>query len=394
MKILLLNYEFPPLGGGASRATFSIAKELVRLGHSVDVLTARDGGRPETELLDGVRVVRVPTWRRGRHELGLLGAASYVLFAFFKLRALLRATDYDLAHFFFALPTGVLAPYWRKRTGKPYVVSLRGSDVPGYDSTDRALQFLHRLLKPMTRRILAGAAHVVANSASLRALALESFPDIEVGVITNGVDTSLFKPRAQRAAANGPVKALAVARLVARKGLESALEALALEPCSRLRLDVVGEGPLAQDLDGHARRLGLNGRLAFRGALQDEALQAAYRDADFFVLPSLTESFSMSLLEAMASGLPVVASDVGGIPELVDDRQNGILVPPADPQKLAAALAAMAESMELRNACSAANRRRIEERFTWQRVTREYLDQCYRRPTGVALAARRASSPV
>jgi glycosyltransferase involved in cell wall biosynthesis len=187
---------------------------------------------------------------------------------------------------------------------------------------------------------------------------------------------------------------LTVARLVARKGLETALEALALPPCSRLRLDVVGEGPLAQDLHQQAQRLGLNGRLAFRGALQDEALQAAYRDADFFVLPSLTESFSMSLLEAMASALPVVASDVGGIPELVHDRKNGILVPPADPQKLAAALAAMAASAELRNACSAANRRRIEERFTWQRVTREYLDQCYRRPSGAALADRRASSPV
>lgn len=379
MRILLLNYEYPPLGGGASQATFFMANEFVRQGHSVDVLTSRVDGARDLEEAGGVRVFRVRCWRRGLHEVGLVGVASYLLFALLKLRRLLSRNEYELAHFFFALPTGALAPYWRWRTGKPYIVSLRGSDVPGYDHTDRMLQLIHRIATPIMRQILSGAEHVVANSCSLRRLALEAFPELTISVITNGVDSSLFWPNpATQNSRNGSVRALTVARLVPRKGLDTMIEALALDRSGRIRLDVVGDGPLARNLRKRAAELNLNDRITFRGVLHGESLQEVYRRADFFVLPSLTESFSMSLLEAMASGLPVVASNVGGIPELIADRENGILVTPGDVGGLGAAMGAMAESAELQKRFSVKNRKKVEDQYTWPQITAQYINQCYR----------------
>ena len=151
-------------------------------GHAVHVLTALAEGQQAFEMLNGVHVYRVRSWRRGAHDAGFAGALSYVLFAFFRLRQLLGRNDYDLAHFFFALPTGALAAYWKRRTHRPYVVSLRGSDVPGYDDTSGMLYVMHGLLKPFTRRILSGAQQVVANSRSLRQLAMRSFPGVPISV--------------------------------------------------------------------------------------------------------------------------------------------------------------------------------------------------------------------
>ena len=378
MQILLLNYEFPPIGGGASQATFFMAKELVRQGHKVDVLTSRTREQPAFETIEGIRVYRALSWRRGIHQFDLTGAARFLVSAFFELRKLVHRNDYDLAHFFFALPTGALAFYWKQRTRKPYVVSLRGSDVPGYDSTDGKLGVLHAILRPVTRRILHGAEHVVANSRSLRQLALKSFPDIEISVITNAVSCTAFKPDLGRSSTGNVVRALSVARLIPRKGLETMIKALAQERTERVELDIVGDGALAGDLVKLAADLGVKERLHFHGALRDAELLRAYQQADFFILPSLSESFSMSLLEAMACGLPVVASNVGGIPELVVDAQNGILVRPGDSKAFAEAITMMAQSEERRHTFAANNRAKIRRRYTWEQITTEYLNQCYR----------------
>jgi glycosyltransferase involved in cell wall biosynthesis len=378
MKVLLLNYEYPPFGGGASQATYFMARELAANDHRVDVLTSRVDGQPHVEDIDGVRQYRVRSWRRGVHQAGLLGAFSYVLFAFLELRKLLKKSEYDLAHFYFALPTGVLALFWRWRTGRPYVVSLRGSDVPGYDHTNRGLQLIHRIVMPLTRNILTHAQSVVANSRSLKDLAARSFPEIDISVITNGVDCNLFSPGSGKGHANGPVRALSVARLVSRKGLETMIEAMSLQAGDELRLDIVGDGPLASELRVRVERLGLGRKIRFLGPLVSKALRDAYRDADFFVLPSLTESFSMSLLEAMASGLPVVASEVGGIPELIVNGKNGILVEPGNAAELSAAMGEMAKSAEFRCEISARNRAMILAQYTWRDITARYMCSCYR----------------
>ena len=373
LRLLLLNYEFPPSGGGAGRATYFMARELVRKGHEVEVLTARTDDDASLETLDGIRVHRVRSFRRNVHDAGLLGTLTYLVFALFRLRTLLKNGSYDCAQFYFALPTGLLALYWRVRSDAPYIISLRGSDVPGYDECNNRLQFLHRVLRKVTASILGGAAYVIANSNSLRDLAQESFPDQSIQVITNGICIGTRVPRETVSADSKEVRVLCVARLIERKGVEYLLRAMARDISDRLVLDVVGEGPLMGELRRLADQLGLGTKVEFLGFVYGEALTDKFRDADIFTLPSLSESCSMALLEAMASGLPVVASNVGGIPELVADGENGFLVPPAEPEALRAAIDRLAASPGLRSKFSLANRRKIEGSYTWSCIADAYV---------------------
>jgi glycosyltransferase involved in cell wall biosynthesis len=232
------------------------------------------------------------------------------------------------------------------------------------------------LLLGTNRRIVGNASAVVANSESLRRLALASFPQQRIDVVTNGVCPRSFRPPRSRPARN-TVRALCVARLIDRKGLESMLRGLALTRHESLELDFVGLGPRLDYLKGLADTLGVANRVRFRGHLAGAELADAYRDADIFLLTSLSESFSMALLEGMASGLPVVATRIGGIPELVTEGENGLLVPPNDPRSLAEKLDILAASPERRARIGANNRRKIEASYGWSAIAKQYMDRFY-----------------
>lgn len=377
MRLLLLNYEFPPFGGGASSASYYLALAYAKQGHRVDVLTSRTRGQPRFEEIGGIRVHRVASWRKSAHEAGLLGAATYVLGASGRLRTLLRRHHYDHAQIFFALPTGLLSFLWRRMSDRPYVICLRGSDVPGYDSSFKDVAMLHRLLRPLSVRVLDNASAVVANSESLRRLALESYPEVPISVITNGVSETDYRPGEEAARNTSRLCALCVSRLVDRKGIDILLRAL--ERCNdqRLFLKIAGTGAEADKLESLARELGLSNRVAFLGQQSAQQLMRHYREVDFLVHPALAESFSMTLLEAMSSGLPVVSTNAGGIPELITHGENGLLCPPGDVQALSEAMQTMSADADLRARLSKANRCRILRAFTWDRIAERYLEDCF-----------------
>lgn len=384
-RVLLLNYEYPPVGGGAGVATAALARALVELGATVDVVTGggdgetvrrptAEGGGADRPRQPGPRVIRVRTRRKGVHDAGIAGAGSYVVSAFPVVRRLLRTHEYDIAHIFFSLPTGLLLPLAR-RAGVPTVLSLRGSDVPGYDPFDRRLKRLHPLLRPVTRALWRGADRVVALSRSLAALARETDPDLEVTVIGNGVDLELFRPDrpVDEGARGGPVRCLAAARLVRRKGVHDLLTAWARLPRGRYRLEIAGEGGEEQRLRRRAEELGVAGEVNFLGVLGRAELAARLRETDLFTLVPYSEAFGNVFAEALASGVPVVASPVGGIPTIVRDPENGRLVPPGRPDRIATAIRHLGERPELRRSIGRRNRARAEERFRWSGMARSYV---------------------
>ncbi|MGA2842055.1 MAG: glycosyltransferase, partial [Steroidobacteraceae bacterium] len=177
MHLMFVNYEFPPVGGGAAYASLATAREFVSMGHRVDFLTTATPGKTLAEVIDGVQVHRVRAYRRGVHEASVLGALSFVALAAGKLRSLAQTNHYDAYHYYFGQPTGLLSLVPGMHQSRPYVVSLRGSDVPGYDP---ALAWLHKPMLPVTRRIWHGAYRVVANSQALRALARISAPRLPI----------------------------------------------------------------------------------------------------------------------------------------------------------------------------------------------------------------------
>jgi len=163
-----------------------------------------------------------------------------------------------------------------------------------------------------------------------------------------------------------------VARLRPPKDVMTLVRAIALLPPGSARATVVGDGPERADLAEEVRRLGVEGAVDLVGEREDVAdLLAA---ADVFALPTLSEGLPMSVLEAMAAGLPVVAAAAGGVPELVEDGQTGILVPPGRPDALAAALGRLAADPALRRRLGGAGRRRAEAHFDIEACRRAHVD--------------------
>ena len=374
VRVLLLNYEYPPAGGGAGFATHHIARELATLDVQVDVLTSRI--RDERDAVEaGVDVFRVPSWRKSLHDCGFRGAWFYVANAVFRRNVLLRRRRYDLEHFFFSLPTGAMTLLPSFGPKPPYVVSLRGSDVPGYDLFNAKVEKAHRLLLPFTRRIWRRAARVVALSDALREIALRTTPELDIDVIPNGIDPHEFYPsEVDQDTASGKLKVICVARLLERKGIHHLLRAIAEPHPLNLDLTIVGTGPYQPELQHLASSLGLDRQVTFAAFVEHTKLAAMYRDADIFALPSQTESFGLVFAEAMASGLPVVATAVGGIPEIIREGREGFLVEPQDHAAIRQRLELLLGDCALRARMSAAARQRIEEKFTWRRVALQYLE--------------------
>lgn len=381
-RILLLNYEYPPCGGGAGIAAQAIAQRLAARGAMVDVVT---GGAPrgrrmshsiESAADEGpgrVAVIRVQSGRISLHQAGMRDAAGYLRAAMPVVRRLMRRHRYDVVHCFFSLPTGALIPLLGP-AAPPVVLSLRGSDVPGYDPHARALQAAHRVLLPVTRRIWRRADRVVALSDSLGRLAVRSDSRLQYSVIRNGVDLDLFHPPAEpRPLRTDRIRCLAVARLVERKGIDDLLHAIALQERGRFELEIVGSGRDEQRLQQMMRDLGLAAEVRFLGALDRGAVAERYRQADLFTLASWEESFGNVFAEALASGLPIIASRTGGIPEFVRDGVNGLLVEPRRPAELAEAIHRLAGDLAARAHMRAQNRRDAETHLSWDAVTDRYL---------------------
>ncbi len=376
-RVLLLNYEFPPLGGGAANASYQIAQRLAAAGHRVDAVTSGTLDQAATEECDGIRVHRVHSLRRGIQDSGLVGAWSYLMPASRLCQRLARREAYDLVHCFFGLPTGALCLFTPALRGLPSVVSLRGSDVPGYDPGDPTLRLGHALLAPVSRRVWRRADAVVANSEALRELAQGFLPDLGIDCIPNGVDPAFLAPRPP--GGSGPrVRLLCVARFVRRKGIDDLLRAAALLGDAPFELVLQGSGREETPLRRLASELGLGDRVRFEGYRRRDTLPEVYGSADVFVLPSHSESCAMALLEAMGAGLPLVATRVGGSRELVEHEVNGLLVPPRDPSALAAALRRLIEQPELRRRLGSSSAERGEVRHSWDAVSAAYA-QVYER---------------
>jgi glycosyltransferase involved in cell wall biosynthesis len=188
-------------------------------------------------------------------------------------------------------------------------------------------------------------------------------------LVPHGVDLDRFRPTGLRAAATTPLRLLAVGRLVPKKGFDVLLAAMARLACPA-ELEIVGDGPELVRLEALALALSLRGRVRFLGSLTHAELPAIYARADLVVVPSVEDEtgdrdgLPNVLLEAMASGRPVVASDVGAIGSAIEHRVTGVLLRPGSVSELVDGLSRLASDPALREGLARAARQRVEERFT------------------------------
>lgn len=371
MKIWLINYEFPPLGGGAGNATSWLSAELAALGHDVVVITSRFGRQPAHEIRDGYALVRIPVMRAREDRCSPVEMVSFMVSAAVAVLLSAWGAKPDACIAFFGIPCGPVAWLLKVTFGVPYIVSLRGGDVPGFQPYDLAT--MHAFVRPIIHKLWTQASAVVANSAGLSALAVASLPTQPVRVIPNGVDLHAYHPHESHASHNSQARILFVGRLVHQKGVDVLLSALAmLRVRSDWELEIIGDGPLRALAEHTAEASGIRERITFLGWLKPEALRARYREADVFAFPSRDEGMPNAVLEAMASGLPIVATRIAGSEELVRDCINGFLVSPDEPAAFARAIAWMLDQREAAAAMGRRSREIAEAEYSWAQAARGY----------------------
>lgn len=380
LKVLLLSYEYPPLGGGTANAVSHLLKAMATFPDlAIDLVSSSDGVDRTEQLHDNVTAYFLDVGKAGQnlHYQTNLNLLRYFWRASALASKLVRLHQYDIVHAFFSIPSGAIA----MRLGLPYIISLRGSDVPFYNPR---FYWADRLLfRRLNRRIWRNASKVVANSAGLRALAHQTDATVPIELTCNGVDTTSFFPPENTPAL--PFTALSVTRLIQRKGVEYLLQGFAKFHAEfpNSRLVIAGGGNLFPSLQQQAKELGVVEVVDFLGPVTNSNLPQVYRNAHAFVLASLNEGMSNAVLEAMASGLPIVATDTGGTSELVDPT-NGIVVESASSISIAQALSTLYSNSPLRTDMGKQSRQKALLR-SWASAAeqyREYYHEVHKYATG------------
>lgn len=376
MKILFLNYEYPPLGGGAANATECLLREYAdMLDTEVHLVTSAIGGEyVREEIGEHVIVHRIPIGKNPEdlHHQSRGNLLAYTVKGYFFARKLIREErDFDLVHAFFTVPCGAMAYLLRLEFRLPYIVSLRGADVPGYSER---FTIIYAFVRPLVRMIWKSAAAVVSNSRGLMELAKETRPKQDIPVIPNGVDIEQFSP-GKEVSEDTIIRILVVSRLTPRKGIRFLIRSMKMlhetHPKQKIELLVAGGGDEEAALKALVESEGVSDRIRFLGRVPHDELPQVYRQADIFCLPSLNEGMSNTVLEAIASGLPIVATVTGGTDELVTDGENGYFVEMESPEDLAEKLGELVADPALRTRMGVASRTRAEQ-MSWHAVAERY----------------------
>ena len=364
MRILMLSYEFPPVGGGGAKVVYGLSEELVRLGHEIDLVTMGFDGLPRYEQVNGVNVYRVPCVRIKESVCSTPEMASYVFSAIPSVLKLVKRNHYNINHTHFIFPDGLVSFIIKRLAGLPYIITAHGSDVPGYNPN--RFKFGHKLFSPAWGRITRDAEQIICPSESLKSLVLENNVDAKITLVSNGIDANKFKPNGDKQR-----RILIVSRMFERKGIQylfEALKGLELED----EVNIVGDGPYLGTLKQMADDLKI--KVRFWGWLENTSaeLKELYETSSIFVFPSESENFPIVLLEAMAAGMAIITTKDTGCAEVVGDA--ALLVESRSPVPIRKALIELINNADLCRELGRAARRRLENNFTWTAVARRYAD--------------------
>lgn len=316
VRILVLNYEHPPLGGGGGRLAAKVATGLVGRGHQVRILTAGMPHLPEESIEEGVEVRRLRALRRREDTCSVPEMAAWVMRAIPAAISEVRRWKPDVIHVHFAVPTGAVAWVVRKVTGAPYVLTAHLGDVPG--GVPEQTGNLFRWIKPFTVPIWKDAAATTAVSSFVAGLAGRAY-GVSPRIILNG--TTLPEPRVVTSAPEP--RLLFVGRMSIQKDPLTVVRALSLLKDLPWSCVMIGEGPLTPDLSKEILREGLQNRIKLKGWLSSEEVTATMRESEILLIPSLSEGLPMVAVEALANGLAIAGSRIGGLADVLEEGVNG-----------------------------------------------------------------------
>ncbi len=352
MRIAILVSGFPPdRVGGMEIATYNIAKHLAHNGHSIHIITSS-----YPPHLNESEFTVHPVSMRGTKIIG-------PFFDQRKILPIIKEINPDIIHAQGISTSGIsgFTAYLIKKSLKiPYVVYGRGGDV-----------YPFKVEKILVKAILNNADSIIALTEHMKR-EMQKISAKNILVIPNGIDMARFNdqsPDFSDSLNSKEKKIIFVGNLRPEKGLNYLIEAVLhiSKKDINIQLLVVGDGPQRESLEKMVTKLNINDKVTFSGKTDTNRVPVYLKNSDVFVLPSLHEGFPNVLLEAMASGLPVVASDVCGINEIIEDNKNGFLVKPQNSKEIAEKILLLLDNRYLRENICKENRKKAS-RYSWQRT--------------------------
>jgi len=370
MRVLVVDYEYPPLGGGGGVLTQALVRPLAR-DHDVVVLTSRVLGLPSESFEDNARIVRAPV--PARADKNSASNLSLFAFPFAGVAAglkLFKTWKPEVVHTFFAVPSGPAGWALAKRAKVPHVLTVIGADI--HDPTRSLAADRNKAVGAVVRKMVRDADRVAAIASDIRDRARALTGRADIALVHGAVPESTMPApdRARLGWGDDEVVVLVCARLVPRKGHDILLRAMRDVP-RHVRVEIVGDGPERERLETIARTLPHT--VTFTGEITLEERDLRLASADVFCLPSLHEGFPLALLEALRAGLPVIASDSGGQRDMFSDTEGGFLVEVGDERAIAEHLTTLANDAERRKQMGKAARAGVEV-FTSDYMAARYVE--------------------
>lgn len=371
MRILILvHYFLPRWLAGTELATYHIAKGLAKLGHDIHIITSLDKGLPNEEYMDGFLI----------HRIKLIEGPRFLRLIFYWISILfiVKSIDPCIIHVQ-GLPLAPAAFCSRLLFGKRYIIWCRSSNWYK-ESTDSLQEKVYNIVssKILYKLSMNYAEYVLALTRSMSTEINKYNIGNKVLVIPNGIDIDVFDSVCVRSQKfNNNFIVLWVGRFRTEKGIEYLIRAMLflVGRIKNIRLLLIGEGPMELKLKELTKKLNLDEFIVFIGKVPNEKIPEYMLYSDVFVLPSITEGFPLVLLEAMASGLPIIASRVDGIPEIIQDGKNGFLVEPANPNAIAQSILKIYTDCQLKNEISSYNKE-FAKNFSWENIAMR-IDELY-----------------
>lgn len=372
-----------------------LMREISKQGHEVHVL-APYAGKKTKYMLEGVHVERFHYFYPKRFQKlcgrsgmidnvkeGFLVKFQVLTFLLFNsINSLSEFKDMDLIHVHWLIPNGLGALLVKKFRKIPYISTVYGEEV--YLSNRYKLGFSLKSFIDNSSKSIA-ISEATLNSCIDIGLKKEKFE-----IIPFGVDTDFYRPL-KILKKEKTFQILAVGYLIERKGFEYLIKAMKniLKEHDTVQLTIVGSGPLEKKLKELIKELKLQDNVKIMKNVSDNELLHLYNSSDLFVLPSIvdsqgnTEGLGVVLLEAMACGLPVIGSDIGGIPDIIQNNETGLLVPEKDISGLSRAVLNLIENENLRKKFAINGYDRVKAKFSWEKIAENYIkiyENCFRIP--------------
>lgn len=364
MKLLILCYEYPPIGGGGAKVVYGLTTRLSKLGHEVDLVTMGYKKFARFEKNDNLNIYRVKCLRLKANICTPVEMVTYLVSALFLVTKLCRKNKYLINHTHFIFPDGVIAYIIKKIFGIPYILTAHGSDVPGYNPN--RFKLLHYFLTFFWKKIVNNSSIVICASRSIQELVLKTEANVKTELIPNGIDLQKFSPGKTK-----KKRILFVSRMFERKGVQYFLNALqGLDHC--FEVYVVGDGPYLENLKKLSDSLNLN--VVFSGFIDNNSkmLKDLYETSMIFVFTSESENFPIVLLEAMTAGLAIITTNDTGCAEVAGD--TALLVQPKNSSAIRKALLLLMDDEILCSRLGSAARKRVEDKFSWEATVAKHIN--------------------